>query len=108
MTPFPIYCRLIDLGRWIDGDYAIPVGSSASPDAEDNASGAERAKDDDEAESIDALPAQAVEACGEPATAHHRVWDPDGNNLPISTWWLFGAVLQSLPSSLFGASFQTP
>jgi endogenous inhibitor of DNA gyrase (YacG/DUF329 family) len=43
-------CRLIDLGRWIDGDYAIPVGSSASPDAEDNASGAECAKDDDEAE----------------------------------------------------------
>jgi endogenous inhibitor of DNA gyrase (YacG/DUF329 family) len=43
-------CRLIDLGRWIDGDYAIPVGSSASPYADDNASGAERAKDDDEAE----------------------------------------------------------
>jgi uncharacterized protein len=43
-------CRLVDLGRWIDGAYAIPVGSSASPDAEDKASGSEHAKDDDEAE----------------------------------------------------------
>ena len=33
-------CRLIDLGRWIDGDYAIPTGSTAA-EAED-----ERSTDD--------------------------------------------------------------
>ncbi len=34
-------CRLIDLGRWIDGAYAIPAGGAgpepaALPDAEDD------------------------------------------------------------------------
>ena len=43
-------CRLIDLGRWIDGAYAIPVSPSASRDAEDEAAGAERIADDDEAD----------------------------------------------------------
>ncbi len=42
--------RLIDLGRWIDGAYAIPVGSSASPEAEDEAAAAERPPDDEEAD----------------------------------------------------------
>ncbi len=26
-------CRLVDLGRWIDGDYVIPGGNQASSDA---------------------------------------------------------------------------
>jgi uncharacterized protein len=25
-------CRMIDLGRWIDGDYAIPGAENASPE----------------------------------------------------------------------------
>jgi endogenous inhibitor of DNA gyrase (YacG/DUF329 family) len=36
MPSFPFCsdrCRLVDLGRWIDGTYAIPEGNSGSPDA---------------------------------------------------------------------------
>lgn len=30
-------CRLIDLGRWIDGDYSVPVGSDkAGAEAEES------------------------------------------------------------------------
>jgi len=43
-------CRLIDLGRWIDGAYAIPVGKSNAPEAEDEATAAEHVADDDEAD----------------------------------------------------------
>lgn len=28
-------CRLLDLGEWADGKYAIPVSNNASPDQED-------------------------------------------------------------------------
>jgi len=41
-------CRLIDLGRWIDGAYALPVGASAGAEEEDEAPAAERGADDDE------------------------------------------------------------
>ena len=41
-------CRLIDLGRWIDGNYAIPVGASA--DSPDEAPAPERSADDDESD----------------------------------------------------------
>jgi endogenous inhibitor of DNA gyrase (YacG/DUF329 family) len=35
-------CRLIDLGRWIDGDYAIPAGPpSADEDEEASADDAD-------------------------------------------------------------------
>ena len=30
-------CKLIDLGRWIDGAYAIPAGPAIEPDADDPA-----------------------------------------------------------------------
>jgi uncharacterized protein len=29
-------CRLIDLGRWIDGKYAIPAGPAPSPSSADD------------------------------------------------------------------------
>ncbi len=29
-------CRLLDLGRWIDGKYAIPAGSAPSPSSTDD------------------------------------------------------------------------
>ncbi len=28
-------CRLLDLGRWLDGDYRIPGPAAALPDQED-------------------------------------------------------------------------
>jgi endogenous inhibitor of DNA gyrase (YacG/DUF329 family) len=41
-------CRLVDLGRWIKGAYAIPVASPAS--SEEEATTTELSSDDDEAE----------------------------------------------------------
>jgi endogenous inhibitor of DNA gyrase (YacG/DUF329 family) len=29
-------CRLIDLGRWVDGKYAIPAGPASSPSSADD------------------------------------------------------------------------
>jgi uncharacterized protein len=37
-------CRLIDLGRWIDGDYAIP--GNTVPDPPDGATGGSDEEDD--------------------------------------------------------------
>jgi endogenous inhibitor of DNA gyrase (YacG/DUF329 family) len=34
-------CRLVDLGRWIDGDYALPGGPAGVPDEESSADEAE-------------------------------------------------------------------
>jgi len=41
-------CRLVDLGRWIDGAYAIPVGSPAGAEDQEEAPAPEHAPDDDE------------------------------------------------------------
>ncbi len=43
-------CRLIDLGRWIDGAYAVPASGSAADGAEDAPSSAEQVADDGEAD----------------------------------------------------------
>ncbi len=42
-------CRLVDLGRWIDGNYTIPATSSASADSSEDDRAPERV-DDNEAE----------------------------------------------------------
>jgi uncharacterized protein len=40
-------CRLIDLGRWIDGAYSIPARPTATDEAEDNPPTAERVADEE-------------------------------------------------------------
>ncbi|MGO8902914.1 MAG: DNA gyrase inhibitor YacG [Isosphaeraceae bacterium] len=75
LPPFPFCsdrCRLIDLGRWIDGAYAVPVGSSAGAEEEDEASAAERVADDDEPDGILELSPPSVE-CVKLATVHRPV-----------------------------------
>jgi len=42
-------CRLVDLGRWIDGDYAIP-GRPAQGEGKTDASPAEHPEGDEEAD----------------------------------------------------------
>jgi endogenous inhibitor of DNA gyrase (YacG/DUF329 family) len=43
-------CRLIDLGRWIDGAYVIPVGSKAGAEEQDKAPTPESKPDDDDSD----------------------------------------------------------
>ncbi len=43
-------CRLIDLGRWIDGAYAVPASRSAADGADDESAPAEQIADEDEAD----------------------------------------------------------
>ncbi len=41
-------CRLVDLGRWIDGAYAIPAGSKAGAEDQEQAPPPESKADDDD------------------------------------------------------------
>ncbi len=40
-------CKLIDLGRWIDGAYAIPAAASGSDESEEQPPEAQQPEDDD-------------------------------------------------------------
>jgi len=41
-------CRLVDLGRWIDGAYALPVGSPGGDEDQEQTPAPQRPADDDE------------------------------------------------------------
>ena len=44
-------CKLVDLGRWIDGAYAIPVTSPSKEDGNENGDGAVPLPEQDDEES---------------------------------------------------------